>query len=137
MRFSKTTEYSIRILSFMAVDNRELFTAKYIYEQLHIPYKYLASILRKLADSAFIQAVRGRHGGYKMAKSLSQISIYDIVEAIEGSAIFYRCILEFEECNKALPCAIHEEWQPIREAAIKIFKNTTLSTLSHRTRIRK
>ncbi len=119
------------------MENRELFTAKYIYEQLNIPYKYLASILRKLAHSGFIQAVRGRYGGYRITKNLEEISIYDIVEAIEGSAIFYRCILGFEECSDNLPCAIHEEWQPIREAAIAVFKKTTLATLSHKGKVRK
>lgn len=121
----------------MAMGDMELFTAKYIHEQLKIPYKYLTSILRKLAEHGFLYALQGRYGGYKIANVLSEISLYDIVEAVEGSTVFQRCILGFAECSESSPCAMHEEWQPVKEAFIKALKNTTLATLSKRTCIRK
>jgi len=119
------------------MEDIELFTAKYIHQQLKIPYKYLASILRKLAASGFIYAIQGRYGGYKIAKNLSEISLYDIIGAIEGSNIYNRCILGFSECSDSSPCAIHKEWQPVKEAFIKVLKSTTLSTLSNRKCVKK
>ena len=110
----------------------ELFTAKYIHEQLKIPYKYLTSILRKLAGHGFIYAIQGRYGGFKIAKPLPEISLYDVVSAVEGSDIFNRCILGFVECSDESPCAMHEEWQPVKEAFSKALRKTTLATLAAR-----
>ena len=129
MKFSKTTEYSIRILTFMAREKDKIYSARFLNEKLGIPYKYLTNLLKKLANLGFIKSIRGKYGGYKIIKDLNEISVYQIIVAIEGYEVFTRCILGFDKCDENNPCLMHKEWSKIRDLLIIEFKKMTLLKL--------
>ena len=129
MKFSKTTEYSIRILTFMAREKDKIYSARFPNEKLGIPYKYLTNLLKKLANFGFIKSIRGKYGGYKIIKDLNEISVYQIIGAIEGYEVFTRCILGFDKCDENNPCLMHKEWSKIRDLLIIEFKKMTLLKL--------
>jgi len=125
MRLSKTTEYAIRVLSFMASSGAELYSVKSILEKVDIPPKYLRRIMTDLCKSEFILSVQGREGGFKFLKHPSEIFIADIIDSIDGIDNYLGCILGFEECTAAEPCAVHESWMDTQ----KLLKQT-LQTMS-------
>ncbi len=85
MNFSKTTSYSLNILSYMANHSDENMSADFLHSQLDIPYQYLRQILTKLSKNGLINSTRGRRGGFELARDVSTISIADIIEITEGS----------------------------------------------------
>jgi Rrf2 family protein len=125
MRLSKTTEYAIRVLSFMASTGTELYSIKSILDKVDIPPKYLRRIMTDLCKSEFIISVKGRDGGFKFLKTPSEIFIADIIDSIDGIDNYLGCILGFEECTAEEPCAVHESWMETQ----KILKQT-LRTMS-------
>jgi len=129
MKFSKTTEYSIRILAFMAKDKEKIFSARFLNANLDIPYKYLTNLLKKLADNDFLISIQGKFGGYKIAKNLKDISLFDIIGAIEGFEVFTRCALGLGKCDSDNPCPMHNEWSKVRDLSLIILKNMTLLKL--------
>ena len=131
MNFSKTTEYSIRILILMATEKDKIFSAQFLNKKLGIPYKYLTNLLKRLSDLGFISSSRGRRGGYKLLKELKDVSIYQIIGAIEGFEIFTKCILGFMKCNESNPCPMHNEWSKVREHSISVLKKMTLFELKN------
>ncbi len=131
MILTKTTEYAVRVLTFMASREQELFSAKYLHEQLNIPYKYLTKLMTDLAKHGCLISIRGRVGGFKFTKKLNEISLAKIIEAVEGMDSFNSCILGFHECSSENPCAMHFVWEKNKEAFVKTLENTTLNDINH------
>ncbi len=131
MILTKTTEYAVRVLTFMASQNEDLFSAKYIHKQLNIPYKYLTRLMTDLAKHGCLSSIRGRQGGFKFTKKLSDISLAKIIEAVEGMDSFNACILGFDECSSDNPCAMHYVWEKNKAEFIKTLENTTLDDINH------
>ncbi len=129
MKLSKTSEYALRILIFMAKNPEELYTAKYLIEKLNVSDKYLRRLMTDLSKSGFIRSTQGRDGGYTFAKDIHDIFLYDIIDSVEGMEQLNDCVLGFNECSCTNPCAMHDDWIIIREKLNKVFRKTKLSDL--------
>ncbi len=129
MKLSKTSEYALRILIFMAKNPEELYTAKYLIEKLNVSDKYLRRLMTDLSKSGFIRSTQGRDGGYTFAKDIHDIFLYDIIDSVEGMEQLNDCVLGFNECSCTNPCAMHDDWIIIREKLNKVFNQTKLSDL--------
>jgi len=130
MKLSNTSEYAIRILSFMARDAEKKYAAKYLVEQLKISDKYLRRILTILTKAGIIISIRGREGGYAFQKKLQEIFLSDIIEATEGMDKYLGCILGFSECSDETPCVLHSKWIAARTALINNFLETSLADIN-------
>ena len=129
MNFSKTTSYALTILNFMADHDDEMFSAKVLHETLGIPWQYLRQLLTSLSKDGFISSTQGRNGGFRLNKSPEQISLADIVEAVEGLNIMNTCIMGFKECPFDHKCAMHETWEGTRDGILGVLEDTTLASL--------
>ena len=129
MNFSTTTEYSLRIMSYMALDENKLYKADEIISDLKIPQRYLRKLLTKLTKSGLIQSIQGKYGGYKIAKKLEDISLLDIVEASGEQIIKSECFFGLHKCVFHNRCHLHEKWIDIRNQIYEILATTKLSDI--------
>lgn len=129
MRLSKTSEYAIRILSFMAKNEEDLFSAKYLIEKLKISDKYLRSLMTKLSKAGLIISKQGKNGGYYFARKADKIFISQIIDAVEGYEKYLGCILGFDKCSDINPCSMHKIWVKTRKTLTKTYSETSLSNL--------
>jgi len=130
MILSKTSEYAVRILVYMAANDDNRYSAKFLYEQLNIPYKYLTKLMTDLTKRGCIESIQGRNGGFRIIKDLKDITLASIVEAVEGVNNLSGCILGFDECSGENPCAMHYFWEKNKESIMHIFKSTSLEELT-------
>ncbi|TAL67057.1 MAG: Rrf2 family transcriptional regulator [Bacteroidetes bacterium] len=100
-----------------------------IAKELEIPADFLTKILQKLTRKKIMSSLRGVKGGIKLGKSSEKISLYDIVQAIDGETIFRKCFLDLEGCGEETPCPFHESWKSYRTDLGNMLKNTSLSYL--------
>ena len=84
MKLSKTSEYALRILSFMINSDMQVFTAKYLVENLDMPDKYLRRIMTDMSKKGFIKSLQGRDGGYVFAKNANKIYLLDVPDVFLG-----------------------------------------------------
>lgn len=126
MNLSNTAQYAIRILSYMAYEGKELYTASEIYAKLKISDKYLKRILTTLSVHRIIYSIQGRYGGFKLAKSINEIKLYDIVQAVDHVDKYFGCVLGFDECSDENPCSLHHKWGPLRDELLKFLESTTM-----------
>ncbi len=131
MILTKTTEYSVRVLAYMAKEKEQLLSAKYLHEQLNIPYKYLTHLMTDLTKSGYLTSVKGRDGGFRIIKDLKEITLASIVETVEGMDSFNACILGFHECSSENPCAMHFVWEENKKQLLHTLKSTSLDDLNH------
>jgi Rrf2 family nitric oxide-sensitive transcriptional repressor len=129
MNFSKTTSYSLNILSYMAIHEDKNMSAIYLHEKLFIPYPYLRQVLTNLSHSGFIQSKRGRSGGFTFAKPKENIFIADIIDSTDGLESLKTCILGFNKCPFNNQCSMHDIWETTRNNILKILKDTSLADL--------
>ncbi len=131
MFISKTSEYALRILTYMALNNETQFSAQKLYEELDIPKRYLMRLLTDLSKSGFIAAIRGRSGGYVFAKPLDTIYFSEIIDSVEGLQSFEGCVLGNTVCPIDKPCAMHQIWEKPKQAFLETIKKTTLADLKN------
>jgi Rrf2 family transcriptional regulator, iron-sulfur cluster assembly transcription factor len=136
MNLSKTSEYAIRILSFMAIQKREQYTAQELSEGLKIPHRYLRRLLTKLSKAGFILGSKGKGGGFIFARSLADISLADIIDTVEGFEVYQACIFGYENCLLTKKCPMHDAWSGARENLRSILKSTSLADMAVKSQLR-
>lgn len=126
--FSKTAQYTFKIVIYVSQDPDKLFSAHHIHESLNIPYKYLTMLMTKLAKAHILKVHRGRNGGFTLSRKLDEISLIDILDAIEENNCS-NCALGDKECEENRPCPLHETFSPSKVSLEEMLNNTTLDML--------
>ena len=126
--FSKTAQYTFRILIYMSKEPEKLFSATHIHENTDIPYKYLTMLLTKLAKADILKATRGRNGGFLLNRGKDEIFLVDILNAIDENNCS-NCALGENECDENKPCSLHESYTLPKVALEKMLTTTTLENL--------
>ncbi len=130
MKFSKTTEYAIRVMVYLS-DHREfLYSVNKLHLLLNVPYKYLGRLMSKLASAGLVESVKGKDGGYRICDSCEPIYLYQIVEVVDGLSDYSRCVLGFDECSDENPCSLHKEWLPHLSGIKEMLYNVNLKDLA-------
>ena len=132
MNLSKTSKYAFRILGHMAKDESVLYSAQQLHKEIDVPERYLRRLLTDLSKHGFIKSIQGRQGGFTFSRDISQITLLDIVKAIDGLDSINGCILGYESCAFDHACPMHELWEETKQKTIKTLKDTTLSNIHNR-----
>jgi Rrf2 family transcriptional regulator, iron-sulfur cluster assembly transcription factor len=129
MHFSKTTEYAIRVLTYLHLHSSEPHSVSFLHKELELPYKYLTKLMTELVKKGLVTALKGRNGGFTLAVDAQSIYLCDILESIGESLEEDRCILGFETCDAANPCALHNKWLKPKMEIESMLKTTSLASL--------
>ncbi|SHF75951.1 transcriptional regulator, BadM/Rrf2 family [Flavobacterium segetis] len=131
--FSKTCEYGIRAAIFIASQSylNTRVGLKEIAKKIDSPEAFTAKILQILSKNAIVQSVKGVGGGFEISKELMrQITLAQIVTALEGDRVFTGCGLGLQSCNEEHPCPLHEKFVQIRTELALMLENTNLEELA-------
>ena len=115
----------------MALNNETQFSAQNLFKELDIPKRYLMRLLTDLSKSGFINASRGRSGGYIFARPINNIYFSEIIDSVEGLLSFEGCVLGNAFCPVDKPCAMHQIWEKPKQAFLETIKKTTLADLKN------
>ncbi|GAW91936.1 RrF2 family transcriptional regulator [Calderihabitans maritimus] len=133
MKLNQATDYAFRAVLYMSrLPMGEVVEAKEIAEQEKIPLRFLLKIFRQLVAAGLVRSYRGVKGGYALAKHPKDISLRDVVEAVEGSIVMNRCLIEPEGCNKGGQpyCSIHHALSSIQKILIEELSRYDFYTLA-------
>ena len=132
--FSKACEYGIKATIHISRQSQqgERVSLKAVAKEIDSPVAFTAKILQSLANSNIIISSKGPTGGYEIPKSeQSKITLFHIVEAIDGDNIYNGCGLGLKQCNEQKPCPIHFKFKVIREELKNMLKSTTIYELAN------
>lgn len=124
--FSRQCEYALQAVLYIALKPPgEMTSIKDLTRKLDIPYHFVAKILQTLTQKRLLKSLKGPKGGFALAKPATDLTLYHIVQAIDGDGLTQHCILGFDDCSGHNPCAVHERWAGIREGihAMLVKKN--------------
>jgi len=132
---SKKTKYGLKALSFIAkrTDNKPVQIAT-IAKSENISQKFLESILLTLRKSGFLGSKKGKGGGYYLLKDPKDIKMSSVMRVLEGPIAMVSCVsLNFYEkcgdCPDEKSCSVHNLMIEVRDSALNIFNNKSLSDL--------
>ena len=129
--FSKACEYGIRALTVIAEAGKEhrKIGIKELCKSANTPESFTAKILQNLVKRDIISSQKGPAGGFYISKDLNKITLYEIVDAIDGKTIFNKCGLGLTQCNAKKPCPLHTQFEIVRDELNAMCKNNTLQDL--------
>lgn len=107
MRLNAQTDYSLRILMYLAAKGGEIATIQEVATRLYLSQSHLMRIVAKLAASGLVETTRGRSGGLTLAKDASRTSIEEVVKAIEPDFALVECFAaEGGDCSVEPACRL-------------------------------
>lgn len=127
MQINRTTDYALRMLLYLGREKRPVFSSE-IANNMKISRRYILSIARDLKSQGYIKSGMGIDGGYTLAKSLDQITLYEIVVFMEGSFTISRCLMQDNHCDDEA-CVLHEAYNFLQNILECYFGNLTLDAL--------
>lgn len=129
LSLSKTTGYAIQALSCLESEVCHNHKIADIAKCSAVPPLYLPKIINSLSRCGLVITRRGYHGGVSLARHPAEISLLEIVEAVEGEAWLGKCLLGMDECKCRVNCVTHAFWNRIRCEITEELRKTSLRSL--------
>jgi Rrf2 family protein len=131
MQITRQADYAVRTVLYLAsLENGNRAPTSRIAEGQHIPSSFLAKIVSQLSVAGIVQTSRGARGGVSLAKPASDISLLDVVEAIDGPITLNECVTDPSICPFGDNCAVHDVWCDAQAKLIRQLDGTNFGTLS-------
>lgn len=129
-KINKLTDYSTVVMSYLAEVPRGMVTANDICQHTHISLPTVSKILKMLAKAGLLASHRGAAGGYQLVRAPHDISIAEIVIAIEGEVGLTECSMNHSHCSIQDSCHIRSNWRLISHIIQQTLQNITLADLA-------
>lgn len=95
---------------------------------------FVPQVVGPLVKAGWVGSEPGPTGGYTLAVALSDVSVLQVVEAVDGPTDMGRCVVEARECRSEQPCSLHHAWSGARQELMSRLAATPLSSLAQVTR---
>jgi Rrf2 family iron-sulfur cluster assembly transcriptional regulator len=129
--FSRQCEYALQAVSYLALQPEGKKTPiKELARKLHIPYHFLAKILQNLTYKKLLVSQKGPSGGFALALHPDKITLFHIVDAIDGAGFSNKCVMGFPECSGKSPCAVHTQWAKMREGIYSMLVSENIAEMA-------
>ena len=125
---SQTAEYALRAMVFLAERPETSFAIPKIAEATHVPAQYLAKVMQDLARQGVIVSRRGAKGGYALARAAREVTLLEIVQAVDPIRRITACPLGLKAHEQRL-CTLHARIDRACEQFEDAFGGTTLGML--------
>lgn len=133
MMITREADYAIRVVLFLAQaekDGRDSVTSAVLSEEMEIPYRFLRKIMSRMAAADLIRSRRGKGGGLALARHASEISLADVIKAMDlPGSCFNLCLEDPKCCNRVTFCPVHKALQQLQGLIDNQLGATTFDTL--------
>ncbi len=129
LRMSKMADYGTVILSAMAREPEQLRSAAELAAAIHVPASTVSKVLKILAREGLIVSLRGAKGGYLLARPPAQITIVEIIDAMDGPVGMTECSITPGLCSQEAECAVRANWLRVNRAVLHVLRQITLDQM--------
>ena len=133
---SNTCKYGIRAVIYLALNSekKNRIGIKEISEELNIPTPFLGKILQMLAKNKILTSSKGPNGGFSLRRPAKDITLLNIIEIIDGLALFEDCLIGLSTCSvnahNDVQCPTHRKFLPISKQIFDLFNTETVQILA-------
>jgi Rrf2 family protein len=126
MQITRQADYAVRAVLYLSKigEDRRAATSQ-IAEEQQIPPSFLAKIVSQLSVAGLLQTSRGARGGVSLARSPEDISVLEVVEAIDGPILLNECVANQGNCVFGDTCSMRPLWCDTQSELVTRLKSTT------------
>ena len=129
-RLSRGTDYGIRILAHLARDEPDgTRNAREVAGDLHLPVPMVSKVMKSLARAEVLASHRGPGGGFSLARQPDELSVAEMITALEGPVALTECQTSTAVCQHEGNCSVQEPWSVINRSVRNTLEAITLSDL--------
>jgi Rrf2 family protein len=133
LRLSKKADYALMAMKHLALrsDRAATASAREIAEMYDIPIELMAKVLQRLVRRGLLASQQGTRGGYQLARLASQISVADVIQAIDGPVTVTACSTdEGQQCEQFSKCNVRDPLWRVRERILSALGECTIAELA-------
>lgn len=131
MQITRQADYALRAMYYLAkIDPTQRAATSQIAEDQRIPPSFLAKIISQLSIAGLIHTSRGARGGVSLARPPENISILEVVEAIDGPIMLNECTHSTEVCPFGEECPIRPIWCEAQDVLVERLRTTTFASFA-------
>ncbi len=131
LRLSKKTDYALIALKDLASNRRgAASSAREIAARYNVPVELMAKVLQRLARHGLLASLQGTRGGYRLARSPAQISVADVIEAIDGPVAVTACSDVDESCCQYSTCNVRNPLWRLQDRIERTLAEFTIAELA-------
>ena len=129
---SKSCKYAMRAAILLASKSNEdvKLSAVEVAKEIEAPQAFTGKVLQILKRHRIISSLRGPYGGFFCEEHQLSIPIINIVNAVDGLAVFNECVLGLNQCSSEHPCPMHHQYIETSNKMKQLFEETTLGELA-------
>ena len=130
LRLSKKADYALLALRHLAASQREAVSARELAESYDLPPELLAKVLQLLVRAKLLSSQQGIRGGYALAKTPAEISVADVINAIDGPMTVTACSESDHSCDQYTKCNIRDPLWRIKDRIVSALSATSVADLA-------
>ena len=131
IRLSKLTDYAVVMLSHMAAREDDVYTTARLSERCAVPEPTAAKILKLLARASLLESQRGSNGGYELARPAAEITVAEIIVALDGPIALAACVEgSLDHCGVEQLCSMRGNWNRVNRAIREALEDITLAEMA-------
>lgn len=130
IRITKQTDYGIVLLTQMALEPNRQFNAPELAEAAGLPLPMVSKILKQLVRERLLNSHRGVKGGYALARTADEISVAELIAALEGPIAITECISVEGDCSHEASCKVRSNWERINDAVRTALEGISLAEMA-------
>lgn len=133
MELTRKGEYAIRGIVYLASrPGDQVCLLSEIAAAVDVPQTFLAKIFQQFSKIGLVRSYRGTGGGFMLGRAPENITLLEVVEAVEGPIVPNRCVIGTGECNRSVACRVHPVWIEVQNEVRAILARVTLKKLAGR-----
>jgi Rrf2 family protein len=130
MQITRQADYAVRAVLYLARLGQEKRAAtSQVAQEQHIPPSFLAKIISQLSIAGLLHTSRGARGGVTLARDPKDISLLEVVEAIDGPIMLNECVGDTGTCSFAQDCPLRPVWCDVQTELVARLKSTNFAQL--------
>jgi len=130
LRISKMTDYAIMVMVELNASRGEVLNAQALAERCRLELPTVSKVLKMLVRMDLVESFRGANGGYCLEREASDISVAEIIAAIEGPIAMTECSVEEGLCAQEASCGLRGNWQRISIAVARAMEDVSLAEMA-------
>jgi len=131
MQITRQADYAVRAVLYLAkIDGGDRAPTSQIAREQHIPPSFLAKIVSQLSVAGVVQTSRGARGGVSLSRPPSNITLLEVVEAIDGPIALNECVRNPNACEFCDSCDVHPVWSTAQSHLIDHLESMDFGLLS-------
>lgn len=130
LRIAKLTDYAMGLMTQMAHEPERWVSAQQLALELTLPAPTVARLLKMLGRAGLVVSQRGKGGGYGLARPAREISVAEVIAAIEGPVALTECALGDGRCGLERDCATRSNWRVISQAVQVALEAVSLADMA-------